>query len=184
MDDAQHLGAVGDGQRRAARVADAVGNLLQFGGDGASVGPHIVGDGVDRPLADGPSPEVETAHARLRGERDERTLGAGGHRDLQLLCHERHDRTTLGRLVGQAGELSRRRKRLKPHASERDQLVGHAVAVGDGARLVEQQRVHVARGLDGPATHGDDILLQQAIHAGDPDGRQKAADGGRDQAYQ
>ena len=59
---------------------------------------------------------------------------------------------------------------------------GLAVADGDGAGLVQEQRVDVAGGLDGLARLGDDVGPQCAVHAGDADGRQQAADGGRDQA--
>ena len=57
-----------------------------------------------------------------------------------------------------------------------------AVAERDGARLVEQQRVHVARRLDRAPAHRDHVLLDQAVHAGDADGREQAADGRGDEA--
>ena len=57
-----------------------------------------------------------------------------------------------------------------------------AVAVGDGAGLVEQDDVDVAGGLDGAAAHGQHVEARDAVHAGDADGRQEAADGGRDEA--
>ena len=66
----------------------------------------------------------------------------------------------------------------------RDELGGLAVAEGDGAGLVEQQGVDVAGGLDGPAAHGQHVALHEAVHAGDADGRQQRADGGRDEAHQ
>ncbi len=56
------------------------------------------------------------------------------------------------------------------------------VAEGDGAGLVEQQHVDVAGRLDGPAGQGDDVLLEEAVHAGDADGGQQRGDGGRRQA--
>ena len=59
---------------------------------------------------------------------------------------------------------------------------GLAVADGDRAGLVQEQRVDVAGGLDGFARLGDDVGPQGAVHAGDADGRQQSADGGRDQA--
>ena len=59
-----------------------------------------------------------------------------------------------------------------------------AIAERDGAGLVEQQRVDVAGGFDGASRHGQHVVLDQAIHAGDADGGQQAADGGRNQADQ
>ena len=70
------------------------------------------------------------------------------------------------------------------HARQRDELGGLPVAQGDGAGLVQQQRVHVAGGLDRAAGHGQHVALHQPVHAGDADRRQQRADGGRDQADQ
>ena len=57
---------------------------------------------------------------------------------------------------------------------------GHAVADGDGAGLVEQQHIDVARGLDGAAAGGHDVAADQAVDAADADGAEQAADGGRE----
>ena len=73
---------------------------------------------------------------------------------------------------------------LRSHVRRRDKLRGLAIAQGDGAGLVEQQRVHVAGGFDGAPAHGQHVVLHQAIHAGDADGREQAADGGGNQANQ
>ena len=70
------------------------------------------------------------------------------------------------------------------HAGQRDEFAGHAVAEGDGAGLVEQQRIDVARRLDGAAGGGEHVEADQPVHAGDADGRQQAADGGGDQPDQ
>ena len=59
-----------------------------------------------------------------------------------------------------------------------------AIAERDRARLVEQQRVDVARGFDGAAARGEDVALQDAVHAGDTDRRKQSADGRRDEADQ
>ena len=56
-----------------------------------------------------------------------------------------------------------------------------AVAERDGAGLVEQQRVDVAGRFDGAAGHGQHVEAHETVHAGDADGRQQRADGGRDQ---
>ena len=66
----------------------------------------------------------------------------------------------------------------------REERRGHAVPEGDRARLVEQQRLDVARRLDGPAAHGEHVALHEPVHAGDADGRQQRADGGRDEAHE
>ena len=57
-----------------------------------------------------------------------------------------------------------------------------AIAERDGAGLVQQQHVHVARGFDGAARGGDDVGAHHPAHARHADGGQQAADGGGDQA--
>ncbi|MCY1399008.1 hypothetical protein D9M71_140560 [compost metagenome] len=58
------------------------------------------------------------------------------------------------------------------------------VAEGDGAGLVQHQYVHIPRRFHRPPGLGDHIQAHQAVHAGDADGRQQAADGGGDQRHQ
>src|SRR5437660_492108 len=82
----------------------------------------------------------------------------------------------LGRLVGQRGELGGIRQIALVGARDRQKLGRLAVAQRDGAGLVEQQRVDVARRLDGAARHGEHVEAHQAVHAGDADGRQQSAD--------
>ena len=62
------------------------------------------------------------------------------------------------------------------------ELEGQPVAEGDRARLVQQQGVHVARRLHRAPAHGQHVELHQAVHSGDADGREQAADGGGNQA--
>ena len=77
--------------------------------------------------------------------------------------------------------MAARRAALGAHPRSRDDLGGHAgCAVCDGARLVEQQGVAVTRGLHRPARGGEDVELQQPIHAGDAYGGKQASDGGGD----
>ena len=97
---------------------------------------------------------------------------------------EVHDGTTLGCLVGLGRQQRRHRELVLLDAHDRQEGARHPVAVGDRAGLVEQEGAHVAGGLDGSARHGQDVALHESVHAGDADGRQQRADGGRDQADQ
>ena len=95
-------------------------------------------------------------------------------------------RTTMERpsgvSSGKGGELCGVGELVLADAGRGDELGGLAVAEGDGAGLVEEQGVDVAGGLDGAARHGEDVVLDEAIHARDADGREQAADGRGDQA--
>ena len=91
-------------------------------------------------------------------------------------------RFAFGRLVGHRSEHAAADEFLPVAASGRMECRGLAVADRDGSGLVQQQRVDVAGGLDGFARLGDDVGAQRTVHAGDADGRQQAADGGRNQA--
>ena len=68
--------------------------------------------------------------------------------------------------------------------AHRQELRRLAVAERDGAGLVEQQRVDVARRLDGAARHGQHVEAHQPVHAGDADRRQQRADRRRDQGHE
>ena len=87
-----------------------------------------------------------------------------------------------GRFVGERGELRGVGEFLLGDAAHRHELGRLAVAERDGAGLVEQQRIDVAGRLDGAARHREHVEAHQAVHAGDADGGQQRADGGRDQA--
>ena len=71
----------------------------------------------------------------------------------------------------------------------REALEGHelrrpAVADGDRSRLVQEQRVDVARHFHRFSALGHDVRPQGAVHAGDADGRQQGADRCGNQAHQ
>ncbi len=59
-----------------------------------------------------------------------------------------------------------------------------AVAQGDGAGLIQQEHIHIAGGFDRAPRKGNHVALDQAVHAGDADGRKQTTDGGGDQADQ
>ena len=140
-----------------------------------------------RPCAAGGRLEVDTGHPCRRAEFDPVRLGefarCAGPQAV-LLLGEHDDGAALGRLVGEAGQLRGVGERFGRHAGQRDERRGLPVAQRDGAGLVEQQGVDVAGGLDRAARHGQHVALHQPVHAGDADGRQQRADGGRDQAHQ
>ena len=104
--------------------------------------------------------------------------------DAVFLLGQHDDGAALRRLVGERGELRGVRQFLLGHAAQRLELGRLAVAERDGAGLVEQQRIDVARGLDRAARHGQHVEAHQAVHAGDADGREQRADRGRDQRHE
>ena len=111
-------------------------------------------------------------------------LGDLAAADVVLLFGEHDDGAALGRFVGQAGKLRGVGQLVLAHAIQGKELHGLAVAERDGAGLVQQQGVDVAGRLHGLAAHGQNVVLHDAVHAGDADGRKQAADGGGDQADQ
>ena len=114
-------------------------------------------------------------------------LGAGAARarEVEALLGQHDDRAALGRLVGQArelGGLGQLRARSTPAAGRKAaawRLPKVMVPV-----LSSSSVEHVAGRLDRPARHGQHVALHEAVHAGDADGRQQRADGGRDEADQ
>jgi hypothetical protein len=94
-----------------------------------------------------------------------------------VLLRKHHDAPALGRLVDQRRELRGIRELFDRDARRRNKLRGLTVAERDGTRLVEEQHVHVARGLHGAPAHGEHVLLHEPVDARDTDGAQQAADG-------
>ena len=140
-------------------------------------------DRVDRALADRAALDIDAAHARLRGERDE--VGAK-RRHLApaqpvFLLGQHDDRATLGRLVRERGELSRIGELALAHAGHGQELGCLAVAERDRAGLVEQQRVDVAGRLDRAARHGEHVEADETVHPGDADRGKQRADRRRDE---
>ena len=167
--------AVDDAADLLGRVPAVVADPLHHRGGGA--------------LADLPAVvEVDPAHPGLRGERDEvRGRAAPPGRAPAARARSWPARRSSGprgsrRPGWTAGRRRRARRRSTP--LDREELGGLPVAERDGAGLVQQQRVHVAGGLDRATGHGQHVVLHQPVHAGDADGRQQRADRGRDQADQ
>lgn len=172
FDHAPYLLVLADDERRAAVLRDAAHRL--FDTRRAFVA-GLGGDAEDRF-------RCALADAASVGHIDARTFGLGGelhhlHADqlqgIDLHAHfgaQLDDGFAFGRLVrdrrkhAQAGEL------FDTVPLCRVECRRFAVADGDRARLVQQQRVDVAGGLDGFARLGDDVGPQGAVHARDADG--------------
>ncbi len=69
-------------------------------------------------------------------------------------------------------------------AVHRNELDSLAIANCDGPGLVEKQCVDVAGSFHGLAAHGQNVVLHDAVHAGDADSGKQSSDGGGNQAYQ
>ena len=97
-------------------------------------------------------------------------------------------RTTIDRPSGVSSDKRRELRGIGQlgfaDAVERQEVRRLAVAQGDGAGLVEQQRVDVTRRLDGAAGHRQHVVLNEPVHAGDADRREQSADGGGDETDQ
>ncbi len=188
LNDAEQLAVLGHGKGRAARLGDRLGDgvdlSLKLGADGGfarSGGAgtdglgrlEIVEHRVDRALPDPRAVDLDSAHPALCRERDE--FGAKlvdvAAANAVFLLGQHHDGTAFRRLVGERGELGGIGKLLLGHAAHGQKGGGLAVAEGDGAGLVEEQRIDVACRLHGPARHGEHIEAHQPVHAGDADGR-------------
>ncbi len=181
VDDAHQGAVLRHRQRRAARAGDAVDRGAHLRRHGRGRNTERLQDRVDRALAPALASGVEAGEAGRGAERHRRRI-LRRHAGQALLQRQLDDRAAFGGLVGQRGHHGRAERRFGPHARRRDHLGRHAVAVGDGAGLVEQQRVAVAGGFDRAARGGQHVELQEPVHAGDADRREQAGDRGRDQA--
>ena len=191
-DDAERLGALGDDEGGAALAGDAVNGRGDRGRKGAALGLDPRLDAGGRALADDAGGlaagggEVDTAHAGLGGEGHEDGRGGGevAAAEAEFILGEHDDAAALGGLVGEGSKLGGIGELLAGDAGGGEEVGGLAVAERDGAGLVEEKHVDVARGLDGAAGGGEDVALQEAVHARDADRAEQAADGGGNQADQ
>ncbi len=160
--------------------------FFEISGQSAAQFLDEVGDGVASAFAQHAAVDIDAAHAGIGGERNEVGFVFGHFAAAQavLFFGQNDDRAAFGSFVGEAGKLRRVGEFFGGDAGERDEFDGLAIAQSDGAGLIEQQRVDVAGGFDGFAAHGQNVVLHDAVHAGDADGGEQAADGGGNEADQ
>jgi hypothetical protein len=188
VDDAEHLAVARHGQRRAALAGDAVDRAVELARRGAALGANPVSDRVGGALAQHRPVHVDPAHARLRGEGHEARRGLADGRHLVLaqpvLLGQHDDRAPFGGLIGQRGELCDLGEVGLGDAGHGHELRRLAVAERDGAGLVEEQDVDVARCLDGTAREGEHVAAHEPVHARDADRAEQGADGGGDEGHE
>ena len=126
---------------------------------------------------------ISTPDSRVIAENSMNLAPAGADLAAHVifLLHQRDDRAAFRGLVGIAGEQRGLRGFALGDAGHRNDFGRQPVAEGDGAGLVEQQRIDVAGGFHRAAGHRQHVEAHQPVHAGNADGREQRADGGRDQ---
>ena len=147
--------------------------------------PALAGDEVHDRVAGAlaqPRPvEVHAAHAGLGAEGHEAgrwgRSGARGGRTAWPGPRSSGPRASRPR----ARPSARPRRARVLDTGHRQELGGLAVAERDRAGLVEQQHVHVARGLHGATGERQHVAAHQPVHARDPDRRQQRPDGRGDE---
>ena len=104
--------------------------------------------------------------------------------EVVLFLRQYDDRAAFRRLIRQRRELRRIGQLRFRNSRRRYKARRLAIAQRDGAGLVEQQSVDIACGFHGAARHGEHIMLHQAIHARNSNGREQPANRRRNQANQ
>ena len=145
---------------------------------------HDTADRLGRALTDSGSVGHVYARATGLGRKADHTNAHHFHRVGFHACRgsELHDGLALRSLVGNRREYAQTGKRLRVDSLHGIEFRGLTVADRDGSGLVEQQRIEVSGRFDGLARLGNDIGAQRAVHAGDTDRREQAADRSRNQA--
>ena len=177
---------IGHDQRRRALPCDDLGTATHFGRQVATDADQVTLDRIQRALADLPPPHIDAAHACLRSERHELhvVLLQVAFAQAEFFLGKHHDTATFRRFIGERCQLRRVGKYFDRNTRCRMERHGLAVAERDRAGFIEQQHIDVARRLDRAPGRGDHVRLDHAIHARDTDGREQAADRGRNQADQ
>src|SRR5438552_2647493 len=126
--------------------------------------------------------EVHARHAGLgrKGNEDRIAMAKlATSQSIFILC-EYHNGAPLGRLVCKRCKLRRIRQLGLSHIWAGIEHRCFAIAQRDRTGFVQEQHVDVSGCFHSAPRHGYDVSLDHAIHACDSDGRQKAADCGRD----
>ena len=126
-------------------------------------------DAVDSAFAPGASGGIQAGDAGVGREGNNGAVGGRFEGDAVAIAGEGNDGAAFRRFIAETGigggfgkiTLGDARHGVKPS--------GHAVAEGDRACLVQQQRIHVAGGFHRAAAGGDHVEADQPIHAGDAD---------------
>ncbi len=147
---------------------------------------HELGDRVSRAFSQSAAVDVDAAHSRIGGERNELRFVLGDFAAAQavFLLGQHDDRAPLGRFVGKAGQLSGICQFAFVDSVDRYEFDRLPIAQSDGSGLVQKQRVYVAGSLHRLSAHGQNVVLHHAIHARDADRGEQSADGRRNQADQ
>ncbi len=184
MNDAKRPRFLCHDQRRAARSRDAVDDRPQFSRRLAAVRGDVLLDGIGGAFAHFSPVQIDARHSRLRRERNEHRalVRELAFADAVLLLREDDDGAAFGRFVGERRKLGRVGDFALGYSRHWHELSGLTVTEGNRSGLIEQQRVDVSCRFDRTAGHRQHIALHQAIHAGDADGREQAADGCWDEA--
>ncbi len=184
--DAERAHPLGHHERRAARARDALDDRLQFRRDDAAVAFDVGRNRLGRALPDFAAVEVDSGHPCLRRERNEPRVPVGelSAADAVLVFGQHDDRSSFRRFVRERRQLGRVRQLTLGDAGQRHELGRLPVPERDRPGLVEQQRVDVAGRLDGAARHGQDVVLDESVHAGNANRRNQGADRRRNQTHQ
>ncbi len=134
-------------------------------------------DRLRRALANFPAVQVHSGHAGLRGKGNEDRIMRSEFAAAEpvFFLGQDDDRAALRGLVGERSELRGAGQFSVSDAGSGVKRGRFAIAKCDGAGLVEEQHVHVAGGFHGAPGHRNHVALDQAIHAGDPDGGEQSA---------
>ena len=184
IDDAEQARAIGNSQRCAAATGNRIHGAAEFLRRLLFAQAGEAEHGIDRPFAQTPLALIHARKSGLGGELDHRIEAAFRHRNSEFTHRQRHDRAAFRRFIREAGDQRGLGQFGLRYARCGHEIACHTIAEGDGAGLVEQQRIDIARRFDRAAGGGDDIEAHEPIHAGDADGREQAADGRRDQCHQ
>src|SRR5579872_7476017 len=175
LDYAQRAPAfLGYHQGRSAAARNLFDFRVEFPGQEGAVRGQVFGDGVSRSLTNFEAIQVHARHAGLRGKRDKLHVVLSQFASPQpvFFFSQHHNGAAFRCLVGQRRKLRRAGHFL--HGDSRGRHESHRLPVPqrDGAGLVQQQRVDIARGLHCPAGHGQNVVLNQTVHAGYANRRQ------------
>ncbi len=130
MNDAERGGVLGNDEGSATGARDVFNVIADLPGQGRTLIFKEARDGIYRPLANADAVQVDAAHARLSGERDELGMDAAHVAAAQvvLLLGEHDDGAALRRFVRKRRQLCGIGEPLRGDVGGRAEFGGLAVA--------------------------------------------------------
>ena len=158
-------------QRRTAIIGNAYTIHFYSVRENVVLLAHVFFHGIHRAFKNTTALLYQATHTCCSGEGNEFAfcLILSQSKIVTLIC-QGHNTATFRSFISHRSKAGSTNHFLLINTGSRQKVDGHAVTQGDGARLVQQEGIHIAGSLHRTAAHSQHIATQQTVHTGNADG--------------